>query len=476
MTESHKTRFAPSPTGHIHIGNARTALFNALAARAGGAPFLLRIEDTDQERSSDRYRDDLVEDLKWLGIEWQEGFAAAGVNGPYLQSQRQEIHNHNLQQLLAKGKLYHCFCTPAQLSLSRKLQRAAGQPPRYAGTCSHIPDQEARTRLAAGEPATLRFRVERGTTIEFDDLVRGRQRFNSDDIGDFIVRRADGVTAFFFANALDDALMGVELVLRGEDHLTNTPRQLLLLDALGLAAPRYGHISLVVGSDGAPLSKRHGSRSLRQLRDEGWLPQAIVNYMARLGHSGHEERLLDLDQLAAGFAAERLGHAPAHYDETQLLHWQREAVLALDPEALWHWLEPVVGDRVPSESRIGFSRLVQPNLLLPAEALRWADVLFSEPLVPGSDAIAEMVATGSELFEQAAAAVRSGIDSFQLLGKHLGQESGRKGKRLFMPLRAALTGELHGPQLGELVGMLPTRVIIDRFETAARQDWPTGER
>lgn len=277
-----KTRFAPSPTGLLHLGNVRTALFNALYARHGGGVFLLRIEDTDLERSRGEYILSLMEDMHWLGLDWQEGPEADDTHGPYAQSQRGEIYRRYFDELEEQGLAYPCFCSQRELELSRKTQLASGRPPRYAGTCAHLTAEERQKRLDKGIQPTLRFRVENGAVVQFNDLVRGPQAFPTDDIGDFVIRRAEGSAAFFFSNAIDDALMDVTHVLRGEDHLTNTPRQILLQQALGLATPHYGHISMIVGADGAPLSKRTGSRSVRELREAGYLPLAVVNYLARL--------------------------------------------------------------------------------------------------------------------------------------------------------------------------------------------------
>ncbi|MFO1419344.1 MAG: glutamate--tRNA ligase, partial [Methylotetracoccus sp.] len=273
MRMSIKTRFAPSPSGLMHLGNARTALLSALA----GNRMLLRIEDTDQARSRTEFVTELLTDLRWLGIEWHEGPRAADTDPEYFQSRRGPVYRVLYERLFEQGKVYPCFCSPQELEISRKVQLGSGRPPRYGGRCASLAPDEAATRLAAGEPATLRFRVSKGEVIAFDDVVRGLHRFNSDDIGDFVIQRADGSPAFFFCNAVDDALMGVDLVLRGEDHLSNTPRQLMVLSALDLPCPRYAHISLIVGDDGAPLSKRNGSRSIGQLRSEGYFPSAVVN-------------------------------------------------------------------------------------------------------------------------------------------------------------------------------------------------------
>ena len=296
-----KSRFAPSPTGLLHLGNVRTALFNYLAARHAQGVFLLRIEDTDAMRGHEKYAQALEQDLRWLGLAWQEGPGQGGAQAPYYQSQRDAVYARYFDRLATDGSAYPCFCSEHELEIARKTAIAAGRPPRYSGRCSRLTAEEVVARRAEGRPATLRFHVADGKTVEFEDKVRGRQTFASSDIGDFIIRRSDGTPAFFFCNAIDDALMGVSLVLRGEDHLTNTPRQILLLNALGLPVPAYAHIALVVGSDGVPLSKRTGSRSVHELREQGFLPLAVNNYLARLGHTYESNAFLDMAGLTDAF-------------------------------------------------------------------------------------------------------------------------------------------------------------------------------
>src|SRR6266446_2600077 len=283
------TRFAPSPTGSLHLGNARTAFFCYLWARKSGGRFILRIEDTDAERSRLRFRDELMAELRWLGLDWDEGPDIGGPSAPYSQAERGEFYRTLFAQLEMNDQAYPCYCTAEELELSRKLQRMSGKPPRYAGTCRHLTSAERAEREARGLRAALRFAVPEDRIIEFTDTVHGPQRYASSDIGDFIIRRDDGTSAFFFCNAVDDSAMGVTQVLRGDDHLTNTPRQLLLLDALGMRRPGYGHVGLLVGADGAPLSKRHGSTSAQEFRERGFLPAAILNHLFWLGSGDSAE-------------------------------------------------------------------------------------------------------------------------------------------------------------------------------------------
>ena len=452
-TRAMKTRLAPSPTGLLHFGNIRTALFNVLAARKFGGTFLLRIEDTDLERSRTEFVEALYRDLRWLGLDWQEGGDAGGPAGPYLQSQRTAIYDEHLRRLDARGLVYPCFCSAAELEISRKLQAQAGQPPRYSGKCSHLKPDEQAAKLAQGLEHTVRFRMPKGVTIEFEDLVRGAQKFAADDIGDFIVRRSDGTYAFFYVNALDDALMGVTHVLRGEDHLTNTPRQLALLQAFGLRAPVYGHISLIVDGRGAPLSKRTGSRSVEELREQGYLPEAVNNYLGRLGHHVDSPHALGVDELAEAFDFSHLGRSPARFDPAQLMHWQAQAVKERSDAALAEWLRPAVGAIVPEGELDGFARAVKGNVMFPADAVLWAQVLYTDPLPLAEDAQAALAQAPQRLFRAALDALAPGKD-YATFTADVRAAAGLQGRALFMPLRAALTGQLKGPEMAEVFALM----------------------
>lgn len=472
-THQVKTRFAPSPTGHMHLGNARTALFSALLARKHEGVFLVRVEDTDKERSTLAYRDDLLEDLRWLGLDWQEGIDVGGPLGPYAQSEREAIYQHYYQILEEKEQVYPCFCSPTELALVRKAQLAAGQPPRYPGTCARLNEAERQTRWARGLKPTLRFRITPGKIVAFTDLVRGPQQFSSDDLGDFIIRRADGSAQFFFSNAVDDALMEVTHVLRGEDHLTNTPRQLLLLEALSLVAPQYGHITLLVGADGSPLSKRHGSRSLRDLREAGFLPQALMNYLARLGHSYPRDDWMTLLELAQHFAIERLGRASARFDENQLLHWQAEAIARANADDLWRWMGTPAHSQVPENQRLEFIETVRPNIRFPQEAQKWAQQLLHDTPLQLSEAAAQQITTaGLDFFSQALAAFETHGSHYGALTGQIKSTTGHKGKTLFMPLRAALTGEVHGPELARILTLMPSELVRKRLQAAGKLGQP----
>jgi len=457
------TRFAPSPTGELHLGNARTALFNLLLARHGGGRFVLRIEDTDPERSREEHTRAHMADLRWLGIDWAAGPDREDERGPYRQSQRTALYARYFAQLEASAHAYPCFCTPLELDLARRAQLAASRPPRYPGTCRELSAAERAARAARGLTATLRFRVPAGERVTFVDFVHGPQSFLTDDIGDFVIRRADGTAAFFFSNAIDDALMGITQALRGEDHIANTPRQLLILGALGLPAPAYGHVALIVGPDGAPLSKRHGAVSLREYRERGYLPQALLNHLFRLGHSGAAPGLLTLAQMAAAFDTQHLGRSPARFDEQQLRVWQKDAVHALTAEAARAWLAAVLPAGLEPAAAQAFLAAVLPNILLPEDARAWADIVFGAPpaLEPAAEALVR--GAGSDYFAAAAAAAALNATDLPAIAGAVRAATGRRGAALYMPLRAALTGREHGPELAPLLRALPAGKAAERL-------------
>ncbi|HEX7117087.1 MAG TPA: glutamate--tRNA ligase [Steroidobacter sp.] len=460
------TRFAPSPTGLLHLGNARTALLNYLAARKSGGRFILRIEDTDEARSNEEHERQLLEDLRWLGLAWDEGPDVGGPSGTYRQKERRGLYEEWLAKLDAAGLTYPCFCTPAELNIARKRQLAAGQPPRYEGTCRDLTQAEREDRFGRGAPAALRFRVPPGKVVTFQDRVHGEQKFNTDDIGDFIIRRTDGSTAFFFSNAVDDALMGVTLVLRGDDHMTNTPRQILLLEALGLRVPEYAHVALLLGLDGAPLSKRHGAVSLRELRERGYLPGALRNHLVRLGHTTKSDAWLTEEAMLEEFDIARLGRAAAKFDEAQLRHWQKLAVAHLSDQEFEAWIGGELPEGLEPQRRAALARAIRPNIEFPSDARVWADVVLAH-LPDLSDEATNTIRDAGVAFFEAAQTTFAQTDlELKAIIRELGQVTKRKGPSLFMPLRAALTGHTHGPELAALLALLPAEEIQARLRRA----------
>ena len=330
-----RVRFAPSPTGQLHVGNARTALFNWLLAHGKDGTLVLRVEDTDTERSSRESEAGILEDLRWLGLHWDEGPDVGGAHGPYRQSERFHLYASYANELLAGGHAYHCFCSAAKLEDDRRQDLAAGLPPKYHGTCRSLSPDEARARIDAGERPVVRFRVPENVEVSFQDLVRGEVAFSSEVIGDFVLVRSNARPAYNFAVVVDDALMEITQVIRGEDHISNTPRQVLLYQALGFAPPAFAHLAMVMGPDHAPLSKRHGATSVAEFRAHGFLPEAMTNYLALLGWSpGGDQELLPIDELARRFAIEDVGHSAGIFDPEKLAWVNRHYMKMAAPARL----------------------------------------------------------------------------------------------------------------------------------------------
>ena len=455
-----KTRFAPSPTGYIHVGNARTALFNALLAYGGDdATFLLRIEDTDEERSDEYLTAQLIDDLRALGIQWQEGYEVGGCHAPYAQSQRSTLYQEYIDELVERGFAYPCFCTPEELHSMRLQQKLAGIPPRYDGRWRNADAGVVAEKISAKEPFVMRFKVPEGVT-QYDDLVKGKQRYDHAQIGDFILTKKEGMATFFFANAIDDSLMGVTHVLRGDDHLTNTPRQLMILKALNMRCPEYGHMSTITGSDGKPLSKRNGSASIRDMLLEGWLPLAIVNYFARLGHHYADNNLLSFKELAKQFSINHLSRSNARYDIEQLQHWQKLAVVAMSDVDLLEYLSPYITKITPAQ-QMPFVKMVRNNIVLPNQVCDFEEFIAADEVPLDDDAIQVIKRAGAGYFDLAISIWLEHRDITIVLDKL--KQSGLKGKALFMPLRLALTGMIHGPEISKITDMLEENIIEKRL-------------
>jgi glutamyl-tRNA synthetase/nondiscriminating glutamyl-tRNA synthetase len=459
-----RVRFAPSPTGLLHVGNARTALFNWLFARGGGGTFVLRIEDTDVERSSRESERGILEDLRWLGLDWDEGPDAGGPHGPYRQSERLDLYRSYASELLEQGHAYRCFCSAEQLEADRRAALESGRPPQYAGRCRDLPPATVAERLALGHPAVVRFRVPAGRTVTFQDVVRGSVQFETEVIGDPVLVRSDGHPAYNFAVVVDDALMEITHVIRGEDHISNTPRQVLLYEALKFEPPVFAHLALVLGPDHTPLSKRHGATSVAEFRSRGYLPAALVNYLALLGWSpGGGDELLPAAELARRFALEDVGHSAAVFDLEKLAWVNRHYLRAADPAALAELA-------LPHFVRAGFVREDTPGAR--------AYLASVSPLASGSvDRIEQMPSRLAFLFDfdparacriaevgevlreagarevvaalarELAAAPRLDRELFRAAAGRVKAATGQKGKQLFHPIRVALTGEAGGPEL-----------------------------
>jgi nondiscriminating glutamyl-tRNA synthetase len=453
-----RVRFAPSPTGHLHVGNARTALFNWLLARGQNGTFILRIEDTDLERSTRASEQAILDDLRWMGLQWDEGVEAGGDFGPYRQTERMQSYVDHTNRLLAEGKGYYCFCSAETLEAHRKSQLAAGLPPKYAGTCRNIPAAAAEQRKNNGEPATVRLRVPEGRNVTFNDVVRGEVTFHTDVIGDPVLVRSDGIPAYNFAVVIDDALMKVTHVIRGEDHISNTPRQILLYEAYGYQQPLFAHLSLVMGPDHAPLSKRHGATSVKEFREKGYLPEALVNYLALIGWSpGQNEELLPAGELARRFRLENVAHSAGVFDEDKLAWANRHYLKICDPDRLATLAEPhlrargqVVGD-LSADARAWLVNVL-PGMAASVDRLpQLADRLdavfnFTAPTESLDAALVKALA------EELGASPRlTDKDAFRAVANRVKDKTGLKGKNLFHPIRVILTGSHEGPELDLIV-------------------------
>ncbi|MBS0288523.1 MAG: glutamate--tRNA ligase [Proteobacteria bacterium] len=469
-----KSRFCPSPTGLMHLGNLRTGLFNVLLAKSfiakqQRATFLLRIEDTDLVRSEEAFTQKIMEDLLWLSLDWQEGPERGGANGPYYQAQRSELYQQYYQHLLQNQRAYWCFCTEMELSITRKTQLQAGIAPRYPGTCRHLTHEQIAHKRAKGIKPALRFKIPDNEVVHFEDFIQGPKTFATNDIGDFIIEKADGTASFMFCNAVDDALMQVTHVMRGEDHLTNTPRQLLVLKALGLREPLYGHMPLILGYDGKPLSKRNGSQSIEALREQGYFPQAINNYLARLGHHISNESLLTLEELGEHFAIEHIGRSSARFDLAQLKHWQKECVLAKTDEEIWAWIRPFL-THVQDKTTQMFTQTIKQNIVLPQDAIDWERQLLTNECIFDEDALENLTTeSGKIILDNLNTAIQEHGDDYSQVVKALGQLTNQKGKALFLPLRSAMTGRSYGPELAKIFTLMGKEALLARVRLAQAQ-------
>jgi nondiscriminating glutamyl-tRNA synthetase len=469
-----RVRFAPSPTGHLHVGNARTALFNWLLARGSGGTFILRIEDTDAERSTRESASAIHDDLRWLGITWDEGPDVGGPHGPYRQSERLPIYAEHAQRLLARGAAYYCFCTPEELEAQRAAALAAGLQPKYAGTCRTLDPAAASRRVEAGEPAAIRFIVPPGRDVTFADAVRGQVTFDTGVIGDPVLVRSDGHPAYNFAVVVDDALMRVTVVIRGEDHISNTPRQLLLYQAFGYEPPSFAHLSLVLGPDHSPLSKRHGATSVAEFRDKGYLPAALLNYLALIGWSpGHDEEVLPAAELAARFKLADVGHSAGVFDEDKLAWVNRQYLKVADPADLARLSVPYLSAagyvRVLNDQGRAFLESLVPLFATSVDRLQQVPerlrVLFAfdaGSTVARPDVRAELETGAARdvivaLADDLAGAPRcSTRELFRAAAARVRQRTGQRGRALFHPIRVALTGEPDGPELDLVVPAIDT--------------------
>jgi len=469
-----RARFAPSPTGLLHVGNVRTALFNWLFTRHGGGEFVLRVEDTDRQRSTLEHERGMVSELGWLGLDWDEG-TSGGPFGPYRQSERHErgIYRRELERLLAQGDAYECFCTPEQLEADRQESLKAGRPPQYAGRCRAVTPEQALSRKSAGEQPASRFKVPPGKVV-FEDLIRGPIEVDSSQIGDPVLFRADGWPTYNFAVVVDDIQMNITHVIRGEDHISNTPRQILLYGALGAEPPRFAHLPLVLGMDHAPLSKRHGDTSLRQYREQGYLPEALFNYLALLGWSSPSgKEVFSQQELVGEFDLSRVGRSAGVFDPAKLDWIANQHVRRADRSRLTELAIPFLQQRGDLPDAVGETHRAWVGELM--ELLRESISRVSE--VPDTEAAQILLrfdaSRGSsdpeiqaDLQDPACRAVIRtfcellprdrplDLESYRRIAQETGRATGTKGRGLYHPIRVALTARGSGPELNRLVPLI----------------------
>ena len=453
-----RVRIAPSPTGFAHLGTASTALYNVLFARQRGGTFVLRIDDTDLERNRPEYEVLIHESLRWLGLDWDEGPDKGGPDAPYRQSERLDLYRQHAARLIAEGKAYRCYCTREELDAERKLAQQEKRPYRYSRRCLTNPPAD-RKEFA------VRFKIP-GGDVRFTDLIRGEMRFDAELMGDFIIVKSDGFPTYQFASPVDDALMEITHVIRGEEHLSNTPYQLLLVDALGFERPvAFAHMPLILAKDGAKLSKRkHPEANLALYREQGYLPEAMINYLALLGwNPGTEQEIFSFDELVKTFSFDRVQHAGARFDWEKLNWINGEYIRAIDDDELTARLVPYLPKLDPATIRRAAPPL-KTRLNKLGDAAGLLDYLWTDPPVPTLDA-------------DSAARVRVAIDVLgdvpwepapiheRLMAEV--ERLGVKPTKLFMPIRQALTGKSISPPIDYTLALLPKDVAMARLRRAA---------
>ncbi|CAD7695641.1 unnamed protein product, partial [Ostreobium quekettii] len=467
-----KVRFAPSPTGNLHVGGARTALFNWLYAKNRGGKMVLRVEDTDKARSTKESEEAMYRELRWLGLMWDEGPDVGGPNGPYRQSERTDIYMKYVNQLVAEDAAYPCFCTDEDLNKMKRKAEELKLPPIYRGPWASADKEKVQEWMDRGEPYCYRFRVPKEEVVTIHDAVRGQVSWNTNTLGDFVIMRSNGLPVYNFCVAIDDALMGITDVVRAEEHLPNTLRQVLIYRALGFPEPQFAHVSLILAPDKSKLSKRHGATSVGEFRDQGFLPMAMVNYLSLLGwNDGTEQEIYTLEELQDKFSIDRITKSGAVFDKTKLAWMNGQHLRTMPTDEV----RPLLIDVWQTSGLLKGSdgtfidravELVKDSLELVKDGDAKLRALLSYPLeeTVNSSKAQKILEDG---FKEVAMAVVAAYDDGSLQGalednaagfspwvKKTGKELDRKGKRLFMPLRIALTGSMQGPDIGKLLAML----------------------
>lgn len=482
MNDQIRVRYAPSPTGHLHIGNARAALFNYLYARHKGGKFIIRIEDTDTKRNVEGGEESQLKYLKWLGMDWDESIDQPGEYGPYRQSERNDIYKKYYTELLEKGLAYKCYCSEEELEVEREEQTSRGETPHYSGKCRHLSDEDRAKLEAEGRKPSIRFAVPKGKTFTFNDMVKGDVSFESDGIGDHVIVKKDGIPTYNFAVTVDDHLMKISHVLRGDDHISNTPKQLMIYEALGWEPPIFGHMTLIVNESRKKLSKRDGSiiQFIEQYKELGYLPEAMFNFITLLGWSpGGEEEIFTKEQFIDIFDENRLSKSPALFD-TQKLTWMNNQYLKnlsverLTELALPHLVKAGKVSESLSEEELKWVHdlvaLYQEKMSFGAEIVALSEVIFKDEIeldgegkeVLAEEQVPEVLASFLEELEALEVFEASEIKSAM---KAVQKKTGHKGKKLFMPIRVAVTGQTHGPDLPQAIALIGKEKIKSRIQS-----------
>ncbi|MGG5254580.1 glutamate--tRNA ligase [Neobacillus sp. SM06] len=480
MSNEVRVRYAPSPTGFLHIGNARTALFNYLFARSQGGKFIIRIEDTDQKRNVEGGEQSQLKYLKWLGIDWDESVDVGGEYGPYRQSERNEIYQSYYQQLLGNGQAYKCYCSEEELEAEREEQMERCETPHYSGKCRHLTAEERSRLEAQGRKPSIRLKVPEGKTYTFDDMVKGVVSFESEGLGDWVMIKKDGTPTYNFAVAIDDHLMNISHVLRGDDHISNTPKQLMVYEALGWEPPKFGHMTLIVNESRKKLSKRDGSiiQFIEQYEELGYLPEALFNFIALLGWSPQgEEEIFSKDEFIRIFDAARLSKSPALFDKNKLTWMNNQYVKKADLDkvvaiSLPHLIKAGKLPEKMNEEQAAWARslieLFQEKMSYGAEIVELTDMFFKDEAeyeeeakeIVAGEQVPEVLSAFAQELEQLASFK---ADEIKAAMKAVQKATGQKGKNLFMPIRAAVTGQTHGPDLPKAIELLGKEKVLTRI-------------
>jgi len=472
-----RTRFAPSPTGHLHIGSARTALFNYLFAKKHGGDYLLRIEDTDQARNKENAEVGFIKGFEWLGLMWDEGPGVGGPFGPYTCMERLDTYQRHVNQLLAEGKAYYCYCTEEELEAEREALSAQGQTPRYLGKCRSLTDEQRAAHEAEGRRRTVRFRVPDERVYAFDDMIRGPIEFHSNDSGDFVIVKGDGIPTYNFAVTVDDALMKITHVARGEEHISNTPRQLMIYEAFGWQPPVFGHLPLILNETGKKLSKRDESivQFIDQYKDMGYLPEALNNFLVLLGWSPvGEQEIFSMEELVEQFDFDRVSKSGAIFDTSKLAWMNGQYIKAAELDRIVDLAIPYLraAGRLNDEfDREWVSQLValyKDGMNAVQEITDLTTMFFADTIAFDEEATAvlaeESVPTVLAAFREKVQALEMfSADSIKDALKEVQKETGFKGKQLFMPVRVATTGEVHGRDLNMTLYLLGRDKIVARL-------------